>query len=952
MVRLSIDLGRDWRAKRSAQQGHDAMGRYHRTGRIGDLDQAIESFTRACDVVHPDSSSHAEHTFNLAVCLSHRYERSADEADLRRALKLLDEAATGAGTRWHLIVSCLDAKGSALLTRYQSSGHGNDLQDALEAYAQATELISGPSVGHLDRLANYGNALHERYRRSGGVTDLRRAIESQTSVLTMLRPDHPHRALHQAALGLLRHENFGRTGDLSDLEAAMDAFVAAHPIDDSPDRAQVYRHLGRVLLTVHQYTDRPDDLSGAVEALQRGFLLAPAERPADPQALVDLGSGLCATYEITGDREQLAAAIDLLRQAHQVVPPKSPGRFAVLSNLAAALASESERTGDRSGLDEGIELQRHVVAELPPDAPATAAMLCALGRFLALRSLLTGRGDDAEEAARILSAACGRAVDDPAGLLSASDALARLLADQSRWPEAADFSAQALRAFRELLVRQRLRGHKEIWLRRLHGVADRAAVAAAECGRHAAAVELLEQGRGMLSAHAFERSLIDLDLLRTLGQGELADRWERAAAELTRLEAADVQANRDVLPSAGNVEGLVEARTAFDALAAEIHAMSQAGAILGAGNLADIARAASAAPLLYVAMSDHQAWAFLVHADARVDAVSLPEATGTATRQVLAAYQAAYAGRGSDPASWRDTVDSTTEWLWSAVFAPVRAQLTTADALTVVQSGLIGALPLHAAWMPASGTPTKRRYALDDLLISYAPSARALLHAQRAVAGPIPPGLLLAYDSSLNAELEVAAARRAFPDAMVRRDCSRRIALENLGSHGHLHFACHGRADPDRPLDGGLLMKDQEYLTLRDVLTRRLRVRLAVLSGCETARTDLAMPEETVSLPALFLQAGAGGVIGSMWAVDDPTTALLMARFHRLRQSGAHHPAAAFREAQRWVRDATNDEKTAEFPEATQEARDRITAEDLDIWGRGRSTKHPQSWASFQYVGC
>jgi CHAT domain-containing protein len=63
------------------------------------------------------------------------------------------------------------------------------------------------------------------------------------------------------------------------------------------------------------------------------------------------------------------------------------------------------------------------------------------------------------------------------------------------------------------------------------------------------------------------------------------------------------------------------------------------------------------------------------------------------------------------------------------------------------------------------------------------------------------------------------------------------------------------------------------------------------------------MPEvksryEKSSLPTALLRAGAAGVIAPLWAVDDRSAMLLMARRHQQLESGAD-PCAALRSAQR-----------------------------------------------------
>ena len=68
----------------------------------------------------------------------------------------------------------------------------------------------------------------------------------------------------------------------------------------------------------------------------------------------------------------------------------------------------------------------------------------------------------------------------------------------------------------------------------------------------------------------------------------------------------------------------------------------------------------------------------------------------------------------------------------AAVMAPVVDHLTPQGITqaVLIPTGLLGLLPLHAAWTPDATTPTGRRYALDSVTFRYAPSAMALAASQ------------------------------------------------------------------------------------------------------------------------------------------------------------------------------------------------------------------------------
>ena len=70
-----------------------------------------------------------------------------------------------------------------------------------------------------------------------------------------------------------------------------------------------------------------------------------------------------------------------------------------------------------------------------------------------------------------------------------------------------------------------------------------------------------------------------------------------------------------------------------------------------------------------------------------------------------------------------------------------------------------------------------------------------------------------------------------------------------------------------RPLESGLLMADNEMLTLREIMALEAgKARLAFLSACDTGIPGVDMPDEVLSLPAGLTQAGVAGVVASLWS--------------------------------------------------------------------------------------
>jgi CHAT domain-containing protein len=141
-----------------------------------------------------------------------------------------------------------------------------------------------------------------------------------------------------------------------------------------------------------------------------------------------------------------------------------------------------------------------------------------------------------------------------------------------------------------------------------------------------------------------------------------------------------------------------------------------------------------------------------------------------------------------------------------------------------------------------------------------------------------------------------------------------------------IHIATHFLFRPG-PLDRSfLLLGDGTQLTLEQMKRGDIPlrdVRLLALSACSTALGEGGDGRELESFAVLAHRMGAREVMGSLWQVADPSTAVLMARFYAGREQARRDDALALAAAQR------------SFLEPATRA----------AWG------HPFYWAAFLILG-
>lgn len=375
----------------------------------------------------------------------------------------------------------------------------------------------------------------------------------------------------------------------------------------------------------------------------------------------------------------------------------------------------------------------------------------------------------------------------------------------------------------------------------------------------------------------------------------------------------------------------------------------------------------------------------------------------------------AYAGIHYTPSDahaekWKQTISHMAQTLGKRVMTPVVDALNSPAlkdfAITdvvMIPCGFLSFLPLHAAQLPATATPQKpRRYAIDDLHITYAPSLTALHFSQQAtakaqvttqpfkktelqneakseeanpegsllaIANPTPPPVTenqpqgTPQNNTLpNSESEIAMAVAQFPTAQtfIGAAATRANVLAALPQHNILHFSCHGALSDANPLDSGLYLTHPDRLLLSDFFSLQLQgVRLVVLSACETALSGTAIPDESLSLPTGLIQAGVGGIIASLWPVPDFSTALLMTKFYDLWRIQSQSPAMALRSAQCWLRDTPVLQMLKYFgPSLLGSGPIPVTTAN-NFYSKlkdcenpdHRIFSHPYYWAAFTYTG-
>ena len=111
--------------------------------------------------------------------------------------------------------------------------------------------------------------------------------------------------------------------------------------------------------------------------------------------------------------------------------------------------------------------------------------------------------------------------------------------------------------------------------------------------------------------------------------------------------------------------------------------------------------------------------------------------------------------------------------------------------------------------------------------------------------------------------------------------------LKQISSVAVVHIAAHGRMEtreialsPNPASRKSQTPEEEDYmLTMKDVMSVKLRAKLVVLCCCYTGRGEIKA-EGVVGIARAFIDAGARSVLVSLWAIDDEATLEFMKSFY------------------------------------------------------------------------
>ncbi|KAG4273758.1 hypothetical protein FPRO04_01399 [Fusarium proliferatum] len=407
-----------------------------------------------------------------------------------------------------------------------------------------------------------------------------------------------------------------------------------------------------------------------------------------------------------------------------------------------------------------------------------------------------------------------------------------------------------------IIPRQQDNSDRQSSLAELAGFTSDAVAVAIQAGQVVDALELLEQGQGLLgvSTEQMQTDIVDLEK----SHPEHAAEFERLRKEINRPVDPDISATQSTGLREALALRLYDAGKEFDELVEKIRKLPNFDTFLQAPGLDEMQDITDRGPIIIINIS-------IICCDAIVimpDCIQIIPIDGLSRADI----EEKVLNGDRDRIGFSETPKGDN---WPHVWW--------------IPTGLLKQFPLHAAGYHRKRT---KETTLDRVVSSYASSVKAMIQARKrrkptretnkAVVVAMETTPTLSRLAFANQELEaVKDVCLSIGLEVVEPERRKAALIDQLRQCKFFHFAGHGCTDIQDPL--------RSYLCLEDVVTNPLRVGglldlnlkdqppfLAYLSACGTGRIQQEQfMDESVHLISAFQLAGFQHVIGTLWEVND-----------------------------------------------------------------------------------
>ncbi|GEO02911.1 hypothetical protein AAE02nite_05750 [Adhaeribacter aerolatus] len=241
--------------------------------------------------------------------------------------------------------------------------------------------------------------------------------------------------------------------------------------------------------------------------------------------------------------------------------------------------------------------------------------------------------------------------------------------------------------------------------------------------------------------------------------------------------------------------------------------------------------------------------------------------------------------------------------LYQQLLAPINGVLAGKNRLLIIPDKALCYLPFEALVPDLQHT----RYLIQDYTVSYAYSAKLLRPAPAtevsrrnvSVLAMAPFGNNSSpVDNSLRADLlapllaSTDEVEKIGGQVYIGKDATKERLRELISKFDIIHLATHAKADNQDPLQSYIAfyqrnLQNSARLYASEIYNLPLnKLKLVVLSACETGSGKLVNGEGIMSLARAFAYAGCPSIVTTLWQAEDKATAYITTRLHTYLKQG------------------------------------------------------------------
>ena len=924
--RLAINLLLDEPDLKAVLQSQMALNLLTKADEKGDSNLMDE----ACRLAHTALASNTQTTGvpykeqldTLANVLRQRYLLKGDPEDLERSIALLEEeqqitSGDDLGTMHNLSYS--------LSLRYQRFGRVDDLNRAIELGFKAMESPNITLESLVDRARNVVNFLDDRYKIYRDSSDIERAKALLQSIIRRVSASNSRFSALARTFSHLLRISAEMTNSLKDLESAITTArkgLAAQGATVGTIRS-LENELGLLMAARHRRLGGEEDGLDAIQHFKSALDLA--GNRIERSVILGNMSGVFGTfYRKTSATKYLDEAYRCDQEAIMCTTVNvNPNLWLNAANGCLRLYTADDRKVNY--MSQGINLINQSLSAAHKWARDDWAQTCLSAGVL--YELRYRRSKEAEDFTSALTLQLSAWFDKAASLrirFNAVRSASNLLIRVERWREAWLFLQEAVTLIPIYCASALDQQDQQYVMTELSGLTALACSAGLVLGENARALEIWEQGRGVIvsSAHHAVSDLLRLKA-RDVDQYNVFCKYRALALEPSRnvtsidtamLDDTTLYRNKSRRDALASLDDLVKMIRRLDGFEDFLRTLSTT----------TMQKLAHNGAIVVLNLSEYRLHAIIITKQ-KLESLQLEHRPND--NHLFASIGAlhethARTATGPGVGSW-STADLNRRLraclyiLWNRIVLPVCNNLgysnesmlaklegpspnISACRIWWLTSGVLSRLPFHAAGIWAEDCMD---VLLKRAVSSYAASFRILKFAsersndmkdaklQGLIVSMERPDPSTAYHKrkmflkSARRERElIQSAGGGLNWAKLVRPSAKEV-MQNLPEYPFVHFATHGISDATDPANSHLVLMRGTEDSLRtgrlNVYSENLSVTnvfqctaenavLAFLAACSTADVQVsALADEGLHIVNAFQISGFPHVVGTLWSASD-----------------------------------------------------------------------------------